>query len=142
MKKWTAEEENFIKDNWQKIKIDDMAEKLNRTKGSVSNKIQKIRASNGAIESYYKLCNYVSALESELELEGRRKTLELLKIKEKLRVNESLKIRIFASSKIGPDVLIGKIIQKTDDLIVIQTEHYKESFKYGDFYTGKSILVG
>ena len=41
MKKWTPEEDNYIKDNYQNMTYAELAEKLNTTKNSVGNRVVK-----------------------------------------------------------------------------------------------------
>ncbi|APM39423.1 hypothetical protein [Clostridium kluyveri] len=142
MRRLTPEKEQFFMQNFHKMKNKELAKILNISKTSISRKARqlglkpKLTMSNTAKE----IETYKSGNDTLLEIEGRRKTAAIPKIKDLIPDNKVLNIKEFINKKVGYVPTMGKVIGKTQHLIVIQTKNYTETFRIEDIYTGKTIV--
>lgn len=133
-KEWSKDEENFIKENHDKMTYEQMSTSLGITRGVLNTKIQSMIALNQLIRQKAN----GAALDSDLERRGRAKTYQLKSIKESIDTLEVIRFkRALSTSKI----ITGRIIQRTDNFITIDTGNSKESFSYVDFYNKIYVLV-
>lgn len=138
MKEWTPTEEKLLKEKYPSLTAIEIVKLLGRTKHSVKSKIDKM-ISKGQL-------NKKDERESKMysnsvsESRGRNKTKELNTIKESFKINNDIKIKAKISTR-QAEIIEGKIIQKTDSMIVVKTDNYTSSFKYIDFYTKNCVAI-
>lgn len=143
-KKWSPAEEQFIRVNWPVITASKITKALNekfgtdRTEASIDGKVDRM---NLPKKREYSRHGDINA-ETELEIQGRLKTLELLRIKNLIEAYSSIKIKVKTSGPNAPDkILDGVVIQKNNSFIAVKTKEYIECCRYTDFYTGKAVII-
>ncbi len=140
-KMWDTEEEKFINDNWPITDIHKFTEEFNkkfatRTLVSIRCKIDRMHLQK---EKNHRSNNIK---ETELEKQGKRHTQQIRKISDMFDLNKEIKIKLISGvQNTSTRFIKGKIIVKTDNLITLELENYKESFPYIDFYTGLAVIV-
>lgn len=144
MKSWTKQEENFLKVNWTNMNLIELVEALNkkfrtkRSKSSVNCKINRLKLPSKRDHDRNNSYNR----ESQIEIQGRIKTIEINRIKELLKGKDNLKLRVKNDNKRELIRLVnGVVIQKNDSFIVIKFGNYNESFRYTDFLTGRAVIM-
>jgi hypothetical protein len=133
---WSAEEENFLKSNWINMDIHKITKELNakfknnRTECAVSNKIEK----SGLLKEFKEESI------TRKEARGRDRSIQLQYLKNQIKENDTLKLRIVEERE-RKRIIVGTVLHKTNNLIVIKGERYRESFMYSDFLIGKVAII-
>ena len=78
--------------------------------------------------------------ETEKENNGRKATHSIQNIKNSMVLNKRIKLKDYVSSKNGYKRKQGTIVGVTDEFIVVKTRNYKETFKFSDILTRKTIV--
>ncbi|KZL88694.1 hypothetical protein [Clostridium magnum] len=138
MRDWTPVEIEFLKEKSFLLKTDEIAKLLGRTKHSVKSKIENMIFKG-------QLLNRDGSkghrnINNNSESKGRNKTKELNIIKESFNLKDDIKIKAKISTR-QAEIIEGKIIQKTDFMIIVKAGNYPISFKYIDFYTKNCIVI-
>lgn len=147
----TEQDDYFIMINWEDMTNVEMAKKLGVHKETIARRGEKLGLINkkSVASGNYKrsgiseqIEKYIDSAETVQESEGRKKTLELLQLKEMLNINNNLKLKVKGDTeKIATRVIDGTVVQKNDSFIAVKLENYTECFKYTDFYTGKAVII-
>lgn len=138
---WQAQEEKFISDNWPITDIHKFMEEFNkkfaaRTLVSIRCKIDRMYVH----EEKNHRSNNIN--ETELEKQGKRHTQQIRKIADMFDLNKEIKIKLVPGiQNTHARFIEGKVVVKTDKLIILESKHYKESFPYIDFYTRRAVIV-
>lgn len=74
-------------------------------------------------------------VEATKEAKGREKTLALINLKDKFCLGQKLKFKNFKR------IIEGRVIQKTEHLLVVKAKNEIISLAYIDFYTKKAIII-
>lgn len=145
----TEDQEYFIIANWDIMTNKEIAETLGISRDAVSVKGGKLGLCNKRslnegrkFQPSSQIEDYGPSPETLQEAEARKKTLELLRIKEAIKENNSLKVKV--KGEVGRSksrLLDGVVIQKNNAFITLKLKNYRESFKYTDFYTGRAVIV-
>jgi hypothetical protein len=129
MKRWTVEEENFLRENYPKLKYNELAKKLNKTKSSVDHKIIRMKLDKKRkrfTKEEEKLLrkNYANSDSKELAKKLQRKRSSVFYKSNYLKINKNPKIMHTVGFKAIIDGLLlgdGCIIDssKTSGIFVI-----------------------
>lgn len=140
-KMWDTEEEKFINDNWPITDIHKFTEEFNkkfatRTLVSIRCKIDRMYVH----EEKNHRSNNIN--ETEFEKQGKRHTQQIREIADMFDLNKEIKIKLVPGiQNTHARFIEGKVVVKTDNLITLELDHYRESFLYTDFYTRRAVIV-
>ena len=149
--KLTIDHIKFIKENWFLMSNKDIASKIGVAVNYVSIKAREIglpdkRSQKEPIElkdiNLEEIKSYKASTQADLEREGRIKNMQLLNIKETIKENKHLKIKV--NGEVGRThtrFLDGVVIKKSNDYIILKLENYTECFRFSDFYTKKIEII-
>lgn len=150
-KQLTQEEEQFIKDNWLIMENKDLAKKVGTSVNYITVKARRMGLPDkrnfrqegvGTSIVAAEISNYGPCTETVLEIRARKKTLELLRIKEAINEEDILKVKVKGEAgKSHTRLINGVVIQKNRSFVTLRLENYTECFKYTDFYTGRAVIV-
>lgn len=139
----THDQEKFLKDNFYKMTNRELGAILGVTARHISYKAKMLGLKPKDTKPNKKppqILNYKLSDDTLLELEGRRKTAAIPRIKDTIPDDKVLNIREFINKKTGYVPKSGRVVNKTQHLIVVQTKNYKECFRVEDIYTKKTIV--
>lgn len=148
-KKLCHEDRQFIKNNWNTITNTEIVKILGVTKQTITITARKlnlkdkreikkeIEISGKDLEEVKK---YKISGEAAREAEGREKTSNLSSLKEHFNLGQELKFKTFDGLNTRR-IVEGRIIQKTDYLVVVKAKNEIISLAYRDFYTRKTIII-
>lgn len=149
--KLTGEHIKFIKENWFLMSNKDIAKTIGVATNYVSMKAREIGLPDKRIQKQpikltdidlEEIKSYKASTQADLEREGRSKNMQLLHIKEAIKENKHLKIKV--NGEVGRSrtrFLDGIVLQKSSDYITLKLENYTECFRFSDFYTGKIEII-
>jgi len=147
--KWSDSDIQFLRDNWKTLCNIAIGKKLNRTANAVGIKGTKLNLNHKkdytednlyyeksiAGEDYHmyiKMCSVAAKMKEfkdNFDLTGIHKFI----IKE-----------LWVKGRNAKDTrkISGKVISKSENIVTLQLEHYKESFTVSSFFTGEISVKG
>lgn len=148
-KKLCHEDRQFIKNNWNTITNTEIAKILGVTKQTITITARKLNLKDKreikeeaevSGKNLEEVKKYKISSEAVREAEGREKTSNLSSLKEHFNLGQELKFKTFDGLNTRR-IVEGRIIQKTDYLVVVKAKNEIISLAYRDFYTRKTIII-
>lgn len=148
-KKLCDEDKQFIKDNWETMTNEELAKRTGVTKLTITYAARRIglkdkrelkKAAEISTADLEEVKKYKVSGEAVQEAEGREKTSNLSSLKEQFNLGQELKLKTFDGLN-ARRIVEGKVIQKTDHLVVVKVKNETISLAYRDFYTRKAIII-
>lgn len=116
-RRWTKEEEDYIKDHYHKESYETMAEKLGRTKGAVIIRVHKLGVSARAKE----------------DLKAKKRHAAKMEGMRKLDIGKTYRFRSAPGhNHEGFLDITGKVIDTTDRFVLVDTGAFKISYMYAE----------
>lgn len=149
-KRLSKQDKQFIKDNWETITNTEMAKSIGASKQTITIVGRELglqdkrellkRGSKLNSQDLKEIEKYNLSSATIKEAEGRKKTSNIIDLREKFILGQELKFRTFDGLN-ARKIIEGKIIQKTEHLLIIKAKNETISLAYRDFYTRKTIII-
>ena len=140
---WTAEEINYLKENYKTMTGKELSKKLGRSSCSIRHRAMQLNLQKQVqVHKNPKktIGKYRDSKKLRKEQAGKEKVKNLINIKESFKDKDKIKVEIW-DTRDTTRKLTGRIIAKNDYFITVKFKNYIESLLYADFYNNYAKVL-